>query len=435
MGYGLRTMLDRLLSAALASLLFLLTCTPAFAYYSRDSYEGEVTFTGMVEIADDTPDFLITNSYINTQLLYLAGPLQAAAKKSAAKTDAQIDILGKQRDGKTGKLQVRYRYTGTFVLDNELQDVVKVRLPLNPDTVRDHSEDECFSYGSRYRMGYFWNPVGKGCKLVEGVDYFTTDGAIVKKLANTANTTPAYERLTDGNGEIRMVVAFGADYDQKGRLPPDTNDDYNAPNYRDTRKFLLGQGFSVRSIPVDQRERECGNTKPLASWPGYVEEFTRQDPGRKIVVRLFWGIANLGEESNAFFCMAKEAAERGSVFLYSGHSRVGGLDLEYMGTQIGAPIKVNRSQYQIYGFFGCSSYSYYNLSYFAAKISNDDPDGTRNTDIITNGVTGAFNAMADFTVKTVGPILDWSARGRKMSWQQIISSYSKKYLTGVNGDD
>ena len=91
---------------------------------------------------------------------------------------------------------------------------------------------------------------------------------------------------------------------------------------------------------------------------------------------------------------------------------------------------MNHNQYQIYGFFGCSSYSYYNLSYFEAKASNADPDGTKNTDIITNGVTGSFHDMADFNIKTVMPILNWSARGSKMTWQQIIGSSSKKYLTG-----
>lgn len=428
-------MLDRLLSAAIIGLLSLLTCSTAFAYYSKDSYEGEVTFTGTVEIADDTPDFLVMPSYVSLQLLYLAGPLQAAPRRAAAKSDEHIEILGKQRDGKTGKLYVRYRYSGTFVLENELLDVVKIRLPLNPDEIADRSSDDCFSYGSGHRMAYFWNPVGKGCKLLEGRDYFTADAAIVKKHANTASTSPAYERLADANGEIRMVMTFGADDDQKGKLSPDKNDDYNAANYRDTRKFLLAQGFSVRTVPVEERERECAGTKPLASSPGYVEEFTRKDAGRRIVARLFWGVANIGDESNAFFCMAKEAAERGAVFLYSGHSRVGGLDLKYMGDQIGSPIKVNQGQYQIYGFFGCSSYSYYNVTYFAAKASTADPEGRANTDIITNGVTGSFYAMADFTTKTVAPILDWSARGRKMTWQQIMGSYSKKYLTGVNGDE
>ena len=428
-------MLHRLLSAALASCLLLLTGSPAFAYYSKDSYEGEITFTGTVEIPGDTPDFLIRPSYINLQLLYLAGPLQAARWKSAAKSDENIEILGKQRDSKTGKLTVRYRYAGTFLLDNDLQDVVKIRLPLDPERISERSGDECFSYGNSHRMAYFWNPMGKGCKLVEGIDYFTADAAIVRKLANTANTMPAYERLANGNGEIRMVLAFGADIDAKGRLAPDKSDDYNAANYRDTRKYLIAQGFSAAIVPVEQREHECGTAKPLTATPGYVEEFTRKDAGRTIVVRLFWGVANIGEESNAFYCMVKEAAERGSVFLYSGHSRVGGLDLQYMSDQMGSPIKMNQGQYQIYGFFGCSSYSYYNLSYFAAKASTGDPDGTRNADIITNGITGSFYAMADFSIKTVAPILAWSARGSKASWQQIMGSYSKKFLTGVNGDE
>jgi hypothetical protein len=428
-------MLTHLLSAALAGCVLLLTGSTAFAYYSKDSYEGEVTFTGVVEIADDTPDFLIMPSYIHLQLLYLAGPLQGAPKKAAAKNNAEIEILGKHRDARTGKLHVRYRYAGTFVLDNALQDVVKVRLPLNLESIFERSSDSCFSWGNRYRMAYFWNPAGKGCQLVEGVDYVTIDATITAKRANTGNTMPAYDRLTNSNGEIRMVMVFGADDDKNGKSGPDKNPDYNAANYRDTRKFLLNQGFTARTVALDERERECRSTKPLADSPGHVQEFTRQDVGRKIVVRLFWGVANLGDESNAFYCMAKEAAERGSVFLYAGHSRVGGLDLQYMGDQIGSPIKVNDSQYQIYGFFGCSSYSYYNLSYFAAKASKTDPDGTRNTDIITNGVTGSFGSMTDFAMKTMTPILNWSARGTKMTWQQIMNSYSERFLTGVNGDD
>lgn len=50
-------MLDRLLSAALTGCVLLLTGSPAFAYYSKDLYEGEVTFTSMVEIPENVPDF------------------------------------------------------------------------------------------------------------------------------------------------------------------------------------------------------------------------------------------------------------------------------------------------------------------------------------------------------------------------------------------
>ena len=214
-------MLKRLLSAALTGCL-LLTCSQAFAYYSKDSYEGEVTFTSMVEIAEDAPDFLLLPSYINRQLLYLAGPLQAAPKKAAAKNDAKVDVLGKHRDGKTGKLYVRYRYTGIFVLDSGLQDIVKICLPLNLDEIWERSSNNCFSWGDKYRMAYFWAPLNKGCALVEGVDYVTSDGTIVAKQANTTNTAPAYERLANGNGEIRIVLTFGADDDRNGKPAPDT---------------------------------------------------------------------------------------------------------------------------------------------------------------------------------------------------------------------
>jgi hypothetical protein len=44
-------MLQRLLSAVLAGGLLLLTGSTAFAYYSGDSYEADVTFTGTVERA------------------------------------------------------------------------------------------------------------------------------------------------------------------------------------------------------------------------------------------------------------------------------------------------------------------------------------------------------------------------------------------------
>ena len=120
---------------------------------------------------------------------------------------------------------------------------------------------------------------------------------------------------------------------------------------------------------------------------------------------------------------------------HRGAARVGGLDLDYMGTQLDTPIKMNPGQSQIYAFFGCSSYSYYNLSYFAAKASKGDPEGTKNVDILTNGVTGSFGTMVDFNVKTIAPILNWSARGTRATWQQIVNSYSERFLTGVNGDE
>ena len=68
--------------------------------------------------------------------------------------------------------------------------------------------------------------------LVDGVDYTTSDATILAKRPNTATTAPAYERLANGTGEIRVVLTFGADEDRNGNVSPDKNTDYNAGNYR-----------------------------------------------------------------------------------------------------------------------------------------------------------------------------------------------------------
>ena len=69
------------------------------------------------------------------------------------------------------------------------------------------------------------------------------------------------------------------------------------------------------------------------------------------------------------------------------------------------------------------------------KALNADPEGTKNADIITNGVTGSFASMTDFTVKTLTPVFNWLVGGTRASWQQIMNSYSERFLTGVNGDE
>ncbi len=413
------------------------TFNQAHAYYSNDSYEGIVTFTGVTRIDDHlTPADTLT--YIDQSLVWLAGPLQAAPKISGPKYDAQISILEKFRDSNTGLLLVRYQYTGTFVLENSLKNSVTVRLPYDPANVYTKSTNNCFGHekyepSDSLRYAYFWNPVRRGCNLVEGVDYFTVQATVSAK-ANTQNTFPAYERLINSNGEIRAVVIFGADQDVKGQRSPDNNDDYNAGGYKDTRNFLRSQGFTSQIFPQSVREQECGGVS-LAAAPGYVEEYTRQDRGNRVVIRLFWGVANLGQESSAYYCMVKEAVEKGSLLLYSGHSRVGGLQLSDISHFIGQPIIPNKNQYQIYAFFGCSSYGYYNVSYFKAKSSSSDPTGSYNLDILTNGIAGSFYAMGDYNIKTLIPILNWSQHGTKTSWQQIISSYKEAFLTGVNGDE
>ena len=87
-------MLSRLMSAALTGCLLLVTGSPAFAYYSKDSYEAEVSFTSMVEIAEDTPDFILLPSYINRQLLYSPALFRPRPGKPPPRTTRKSTFSG-----------------------------------------------------------------------------------------------------------------------------------------------------------------------------------------------------------------------------------------------------------------------------------------------------------------------------------------------------
>lgn len=442
----------------------LLSYPIAHAYYSKDSTEGTVTFTAKAEIDQLYKDSDIYANTIPPQLDYLAGSLQpdwdelfrnstVAQKTASPKKDERVRILRRFQEGK--KWFVEYQYTGTFVVGNKVGNTIALHLPfgLNPNEVlNETTSDSCFVLGAAYRNAYYWNPKRPGCNMVEGVDYITIQASI-SRIPNTTNTSPRYDSLSS-NGEIRMILAFGAEEDSFGKLPPGTKAvvsdphnpqskfnraDYNAQGYLQTRDFLVSEGFSRPvSIAPSVRERECGTT--FGEFGGFVEEFTRQDGNRKVVVRMFWGIADFGiaelsQASRAFYCTIKEGAERGSVLLYSGHSRVGLLTLEYVSQILQRPISAARDRYQIFGFLGCSGYGHYTLSYLNAKRSSSDPTGTLNADVITNGVFGNFDEMGSMNIKTISPLLQWSKTGAKASWQQIINSYNKSYLTGVNGDE
>ncbi len=325
---------------------------------------------------------------------------------------------------------------GTFVLENGIKDVVKVRLPLNLDTVWDRSSEHCFSYGTTYQYAYFWNPLGKGCQLVEGVDYFTADATIERRHANTTSTLPAYERLTDANGELRIVLAFGADKDDNGKLAVDQE-----------------QGLQCRELPRRAqipgepglfRADRAGRRAPARLWNAEAPRFGA-GPGGGVHAQgpwpqdrrplMFWGVANIGDESNAFFCMVKEAAERGSVFVYAGHSRVGGLDLEYMGTPARRAHQDDPRKVPDLRVLRLFELQLLQPLLFRRQGLERRSRGNEERRHRHQRRDRVVRDHGGFNIKTIAPILNWSARGTRTTWQQIVNSYSERFLTGVNGDE
>jgi hypothetical protein len=123
------------------------------------------------------------------------------------------------------------------------------------------------------------------------------------------------------------------------------------------------------------------------------------------------------------------AHDHDSLFSWLGHSRVGsGFDANKFGQIVRSdPSYYSISnEYQVIYWGGCNSYSYYTLPFFdfKAKASNGaDPKGTKNLDIIANGLPSYFSLNSINATIVVNAFLNWPA---KSSYQSIVNQLESR---------
>ena len=390
--------------------------------------------------ADDSVNQSAAREAIEAQLRYLFGPLQfdadfdAAFVKSAPKNDHQITgIAVRLKEGTESTLVASYRYTGTIGVNDGPSLTLPVRLPVRTEGFPALGGNKCTdrTYQSAGDYWYFWSPRRPGCTLVEGESYRTIEGRIVRSL-NTQSSYPEYERLADASGVITISAFFGIEKSSGSHHPERvTNRDpsyWSARQYREARDQLVRGGYR-RVARTDRTDM-----------PYFAENFEKTTARAKIKVFMFYGETGLSDPNASYFQrFYKTAVERNSVVLYHGHSGLGGnLHLSYLGRRLGSEIMVPRNRYQMFMFDGCTSYPYYGSMYFNAKATAADPRGTKNLDILTNGVEGNFSSMARMNQVIIFAIDRWAIRGEKLTYQQILEQIRERgrnYLTGVNGDE
>lgn len=214
---------------------------------------------------------------------------------------------------------------------------------------------------------------------------------------------------------------------------PRMSRDENADTYRDLRTNLLRMGYQS-SLWTHAQIAELIDSR--ARRLPFVEEFVKRTPRATLVIRAFFGPTGINEDSRAFHYFFKDAIENASVMIYDGHSGLGGhLDLPSIEDENGFRVRPNPNRYQIYFFNSCSSYSYYNSMFFGRKRSTRDPRGTRNLDILTNGLATYFNVTHDTNVALISAIDAWANGKARVSYQEFARQIDSDNLFGVNGDE
>lgn len=416
------------------SLLFLLLLSVsahAQVWYSAlDSSEALVRFSHWVEIeSTQAPTAYTAQVQVERQITHLFGPLAAAEFPAVPKVDHTVVVTEIEKISNRVQ-RIHYTYEGHFVVSFGSKNNLALILPNDPDKIYAAgwrgSQNPCTDshYQSAGDFWYFWNPANRGCSLQEGRDY-TVINVKLERLPNQKISYPEYSRLADAQGVMAVALFFGMDSPVR-KPDPLRSTDVNANNFIRTTQALKALGF----ISTEKQRRDIY----------YYEVFEKKYAGdfqiKTLQVKVYFGPTGINESVLPFHKMLKDAFEKTAVIVYDGHSGLGGhLDLDSIEMNLGEKINFPNNRYQILFFNSCSSYPYYNTQYFARKVTFSDPRGSKNLDILTNGLSTYFDTIANSNFALLNALNEYAASGKRLSYQVLAEQIDSQNLFGVNGDE
>jgi hypothetical protein len=403
----------------------------AQGYYGAKSAEAKINFKAKIQIASSSTGINLLNigankaefdEVINLQIRHLMGILQA---ESFVNVFGYPGVLGENHLFKMTKIteietqlyEVEYSYKSKMVLHKDAFKNKKIRtlpliLPLNPTSIYANSMDGDYNpctdehYQAEGDFWYFWDPAKDGCDLINRPELLVKVKANAELIPNTRVSYPEYDKLYGPSKDFKTLeisVLFGLIRDEN--IKPDRinrrDEGYTALRY--SEKVLLDKGFKL----VEKTNQGTN------LWRVYELPFGVKNESKiKTRVKFYLGDTGISSEDPTFHGKLVSAFETA--------------DLESLPT-----INFKKRKYQIYFFNGCSSYPYFNGSFFEAK------GGTKFLDVVTSGlptfaITAGPNVMA---------FLDNFLKGKKLSYQKILRDLEDSnedngtYLTGVNGDE
>lgn len=333
-----------------------------------------------------------------------------------------------------GDYKVFYKLSGKGVFKKGLSSI-HFNVPITPDKLWSLSKNKCHAIDEEVDEGnfwYSWDPEKVHCPLVKDVNWHKVDVQLASMPA-TEDTYPEYERLVM-NKQLSVTMFFGAaDHDNENWNPvhPEVQDQ-GARAYLQMRNYLVNTlGYAPRELGEEEIRSTYGLRKKVQI--PFVEELLKATPQGNVRIRLlFLETSYFSENSKAFHYILKNAVKNESAVFYDGHAGIGrNLNLDRMEKNYGFKIPFN-TNYQIIYFGSCLPYAYYTDLFFKRKITETDPNGTKNLDILAYAKESHFGNVENLRLMVA--LDDYMVKGTKTSYQRIITETPDDFF-GVIGDD
>lgn len=332
-------------------------------------------------------------------------------------SSSDAEIVDAKLDG--GKIVVDYAAALESIITvedlaetgRELTDVINdeyhATLPSDPGRMASDVGAACLKDGHSdaedYNYFYYYEPEKAGCAdamAAAGVDRVLASLKIIN-LAPKKTVFPEYDKLT-ADGRIDVVVFFGAaDHDwEPGQW------DWGTAGHSSFTRNLSSRGF--RKMPAEHGDL-----------------YTRTEAGleENVIVVGPETLKLLKHDADGLF---EKLVSKSEIIMYNGHSFYGSLNV------LDNPA-VYTGQYQIFFMNSCWSYEYYTKQIFQNNVTDEDPEGWANADVVNDTESGWFHNMEPtsrilLTNLLRGAETGGEENGRTYDWEGIISAMNKHAL-------
>jgi hypothetical protein len=344
-----------------------------------------------------------------------------------------------------GFVVLPYSYRGVWILKKEMSSFANIRLPVpyNLQIIFTPNWKACTDSDPEHQtqsfFWYFWDPSRNGCEHQLGKHYQKVD---IRLDANTTQTTasfPEFSRMindVDRKNELNITMAFGY-FEDAHKPDPETDKDDGVAQYR---LFVSKVSQMIPTATVsDIRLSDYipGTNRDIVLG----KKFTFEKSGVLVNLKI---VVNADIDQMKLFAKSF-AHDHDSYFGWLGHSRVGsGFDASTFKSMVANNPSYYSisSNYQLIYWGGCNSYSYYTRPFFKMKADafpQLDPHGTKNLDIIANGLPSYFTLNSQNAMVQLQALLNWERPISYQSWIDQMEGVARKFgatvLSVVLGDE
>jgi hypothetical protein len=418
-------------SLAFASLFLAIGCGSAAEHEEAESSDQDFSSREAVQLDFELDGELVTDSTFNAkakiqdQFLYTIGHLNG--DRSVGRLD-KLTLTNVQTTSQAdGKVKVTYhaKLPVAWGKKNAVPSSYELTLPKNVsfaglESFTTKYKESCVDFAAHDvdsgSMWYYYRPRASGC-AIDAADVLKFTASVTTSTQNTTGKYPEYHKVWEDN-QLRVVAIFGKN--EEGTTSNDAGITAFNSFVRSMRTTLSTYNPTTEPATVA--------TDPGVATPDVT--FNAQIGGGKSVSITALLVDKVSTAPQSFYTRYNALSTNADLIMYNGHAGLGQnvRALANQGTFV-------TGKYLLLFMNGCDTFAYVDGSLAQKRRPlnpDDNADGTKYLDIVTNGMPSYFHTNASASTAMIKGLLSIA---QPQTFEQIFASLDSQQVVLVTGEE